>query len=127
MKVLLVDDIAAMRGLIKGFLKLCGYSVVEEAENGKQALLKIESEGDFDLIVTDLMMPTMNGFELVNLIRRQRRWDELLILVVSAETRKEDVMRAIQEGADAFIIKPFSVKTFREKIELLKSKRKGGI
>ncbi len=112
-----------MRGIVRALLKGSGHFNVEEAEDGVQALRILESTWDIDLVITDLNMPRLNGFELLRTIRRQQRWKNLPVLVITAEARKEDIVMASEQGAAGYIVKPFSVKTLQEKIALISRKQ----
>ncbi|MEZ5661331.1 MAG: chemotaxis response regulator CheY [Burkholderiaceae bacterium] len=115
MKFLVVDDFSTMRRIIRNLLKEAGYENVDEAENGAIALRKLQG-GDFEFVVSDINMPEMNGFELLEAIRADANLGKLPVLMVTAEARKEDIVRAAQSGASGYIVKPFTKATLEEKL-----------
>lgn len=115
MKFLVVDDFSTMRRIIRNLLKEAGFENVDEAENGAIALRKLQG-GDFEFVVSDINMPEMNGFELLEAIRADPAIGKLPVLMVTAEARKEDIVRAAQAGASGYIVKPFTKATLEEKV-----------
>jgi two-component system alkaline phosphatase synthesis response regulator PhoP/two-component system response regulator VicR len=105
-RILAVDDEPNIRRLIQVNLERQGYTV-EVAENGAQALEKIR-ESCPDLLVSDVMMPEMDGFELVANIRRDPTLENLPIIVLTAKTQDRDVMEGYKRGADMYLTKPFN-------------------
>ncbi len=115
-KILIVDDFATMRRIIKNFLKNMGYRDIYEAENGKEAM-KILSEGGFDIVLTDWNMPVMNGLELLQSIRASELHSHIPVLMLTAESKREQIVRAAQEGVNGYIVKPFNEITLKNKLE----------
>ena len=115
MKFLIVDDFSTMRRIIRSLLKEIGYGNADEAEDGEAALIKLRA-APFDFVVSDINMPKMNGFELLNSIRSDPSLKHLPVLMVTAEARKEDIMMAAQGGASGYIVKPFTKATLEEKL-----------
>jgi two-component system, chemotaxis family, chemotaxis protein CheY len=103
--VLTVDDSASMRALLKAALTSRGYDVVQ-AEDGLAALEWLESNS-VDVIVTDINMPRMDGFGLIEALRGQSRFRDCPILVLSTESSDEKKARARSAGATGWIVKPF--------------------
>ncbi len=116
MKFLVVDDFSTMRRIIKNLLRDIGYTDVVEAEDGKQALSQIKSS-QIDFVVTDWNMPNMTGLELLKEIRKEKGFDELPVLMVTAESRKEQIVEAAKSGVNGYIVKPFNAQTLREKLD----------
>jgi two-component system chemotaxis response regulator CheY len=117
-KILVVDDMAAMRKILKTLLAQLGYKNVDEAEDGKQALeILKQSPNKYGLVITDWNMPNMTGIELVQAIRSDENLKHLPILMVTAEAKKENVLMAIKAGVNNYIVKPFTAETLKEKIE----------
>ena len=116
MKFLIVDDFSTMRGIARGLLKEIGYNNAEEAEDGAVALGMLKSQ-KFDFIFSDINMPNMNGFELLSAIKKDDTLKHLPVLMVSADARKEDIVRAVQDGAAGYIVKPFTKATLQEKVQ----------
>jgi len=90
--------------MIKNYLEGSGYEV-ELAENGKKALNKLASDGHFDLIITDLEMPEMDGFELIKVLRSNPDYQNIPIIVVTALVGEEIRRRALELGANGYEIK----------------------
>ena len=116
MKFLLVADFSTMRRVLRGLLKEMGHADAEEAEDGAAALRMLRS-GSFDVVVSDIQMPVMNGFELLAAVKADEKLKHLPVLMVTAETRKEDILRAAKEGAAGYIVKPFTRATLEEKVQ----------
>lgn len=115
MKFLIVDDFSTMRRIVRGLLKEIGYNNAEEAEDGAVALGMLKNQR-FDFVVSDINMPNMNGFDLLAAIKKDDSLKYLPVLMVTAEARKEDIVRAAQEGAAGYIVKPFTKATLEEKV-----------
>ena len=121
MKFLIVDDFSTMRRIIRGLLKEIGYLNAEEAEDGVVALQMLRN-ASYDFVVSDINMPNMNGFELLTQIKKDETLRHLPVLMVTAEARKEDIVRAAQEGAAGYIVKPFTKATLEEKVQKIMQK-----
>ncbi len=115
MKFLIVDDFSTMRRIVRGLLKEIGYVNAEEAEDGAVALTMLKN-AKFDFVVSDINMPNMNGFDLLAAIKADAGLKHLPVLMVTAEARKEDIVRAAQDGAAGYIVKPFTKATLEEKV-----------
>ena len=121
MKFLIVDDFSTMRRIIRGLLKEIGYLNAEEAEDGVVALSMLRN-ANYDFVVSDINMPNMNGFDLLSQIKKDETLRHLPVLMVTAEARKEDIVRAAQEGAAGYIVKPFTKATLEEKVAKIMQK-----
>ena len=121
MKFLIVDDFSTMRRIVRGLLKEIGYNNAEEAEDGAVALNMLRN-AKFDFVVSDINMPNMNGFELLAAIKKDEGLKHLPVLMVTAEARKEDIVRAAQDGAAGYIVKPFTKATLEEKVQKIMQK-----
>ena len=115
MKFLIVDDFSTMRRIVRGLLKEIGYNNAEEAEDGVIALNMLKNN-KFDFVVSDINMPNMSGFDLLAAIKKEDSLKHLPVLMVTAEARKEDIVRAAQDGAAGYIVKPFTKATLEEKL-----------
>ncbi|MGN7874453.1 response regulator [Roseateles sp. 22389] len=122
---LVVDDFSTMRRIISGLLRELGFKKILEAEDGKAALrqleLSAESGEPVHFVLSDVNMPVMNGFQLLEALRTKPEGDQLRtipVLLVTAEGRKEDIIRAAQLGATGYIVKPFNKDTVGDKIHL---------
>ncbi|WP_163328267.1 response regulator [Desulfurobacterium thermolithotrophum] len=123
--ILVVDDMAAMRKILKTLLAQLGYKNVDEAEDGKQALeILKKNPTKYGLVITDWNMPNMTGIELVQEIRKDPELKNLPILMVTAEAKKENVLMAIKAGVNNYIVKPFTAETLKEKMEKIFSSLK---
>ena len=116
LNILVVDDSATMRRIIVNTLKRIGYNDIIEAEDGVDALAKLESEGEINFIVTDWNMPNMSGLEFVNKVREEQS-KEIPILMVTTRSIKEDIIEAMKAGVNSYIVKPFTPQTLKEKID----------
>jgi len=121
MRFLIVDDFSTMRRIVRNLLKEIGHVDADEAEDGAVALHKLRS-GRFDFVITDINMPNMNGFELLAAIKADASLKHLPVLMVTAETRREDIVAAAQGGAASYIVKPFTKATLEEKVNLIMKK-----
>ena len=115
LRILIVDDFSTMRRIVRNLLKEIGYNNADEAEDGAVALAKLKA-GNFNFVVSDLNMPNMNGFELLQNIRADAELKHLPVLLVTAEAMKEDIVTAAQMGANGDIVKPFTKATLEEKL-----------
>jgi len=118
MKALVVDDSRAMRTIIRTILKGIGYEVFE-AGHGVAALERLAEVGATDVALVDWNMPEMNGFELVQAVRRQRAYDGMRIVMVTTEAEVDQMMKALEAGANDYVMKPFTADVIREKMSLV--------
>ena len=116
MKVLVVDDFATMRRIVKGVLKQIGFSNIVEAEDGSAALEALKKE-KVGLIVSDWNMPKMTGLDLLKAVRADEGLKATPFIMVTAEGQKENVIEAVKAGVSNYIVKPFTPETFSEKLE----------
>jgi len=121
MKFLIVDDFSTMRRIVRGLLKEIGYNNAEEAEDGTVALNMLKS-AKYDFVVSDINMPNMNGFELLAAVKADDALKHIPVLMVTAEARKEDIVRAAKDGAAGYIVKPFTKATLEEKVQKIMQK-----
>lgn len=123
MKILVVDDFSTMRRIIKNILRELGYHNVEEAEDGAVAFEKLKG-GGFDFVVTDWNMPNMPGIDLLKAIRADESLMHIPVLMVTAESQKENVVQAVEAGVNNYIVKPFTATALKERIDLILEKAK---
>jgi len=121
MKFLIVDDFSTMRRIVRGLLKEIGYNNADEAEDGSVALNMLKNS-KYDFVVSDINMPVMNGFELLSAVKADESLKHLPVLMVTAEARKEDIVRAAKDGAAGYIVKPFTKATLEEKVQKIMQK-----
>ena len=118
---LIVDDFSTMRRIVRSLLKEMGHNTADEAEDGAVALSKLQN-GRYDFVITDINMPNMTGFDLLGAIRADDALKHLPVLMVTAEARKEDIVRAAQNGASGYIVKPFTKATLEDKLSKILKK-----
>jgi len=114
-QILLVDDQSSMRQLVKRQLESAGYSGIQEASSGVEALVKLDAS-QFDLVILDWTMPQMTGLEVLKQIRQKVAFKELKVMMLTAEGLKENVISAIQAGANGYVVKPFTLQTLIQKV-----------
>jgi two-component system chemotaxis response regulator CheY len=117
MKFLVVDDSPTMRRIVANSLQTLGVNNIVEAEDGKDAIAKLDAE-TFDFLITDWNMPNMNGLELTKYIRNDPgKYGEIPILMVTTRGLKQDVIEALQAKVNNYVIKPFTPPVLKEKID----------
>lgn len=123
-KVLMVDDEARMRKLVKDFLAIKGYKVIE-AEDGEQAVDIFFKEKDIGLVILDVMMPKMDGWEVLKTIRK---YSQVPVIMLTARSEEQDELQGFSLGVDEYISKPFSPKILVARVEaiLRRSNASGG-
>lgn len=118
-KALIVDDSRAMRMILSRTLAQCGFEVVQ-AVNGQDALGRMSAEGhSVQLVMVDWNMPELTGLELVQAIRKQPEFDRVRLLMVTTETETEQMVKALEAGADEYLMKPFTPESIEDKLRLL--------
>lgn len=115
MKILVVDDYPTMRRIVRNLLDQIGYKEVEEASNGAEAFEKIKASR-FDMVISDWNMEPMTGIELLREVRALPQTAQLPFIMVTAESKTENVVAAKQAGASQYIVKPFTAETLKAKI-----------
>ena len=115
MKVLVVDDFATMRRILRNILKQLGFTNISEADDGKTALKELQKE-KFDLVLCDWNMPEMSGLELLTAIRSDDQLKDLAFVMVTAEAQKENIVTAVKAGVNNYVVKPFTAETVSEKL-----------
>jgi two-component system chemotaxis response regulator CheY len=120
-RFLIVDDFSTMRRIVRNLLKEMGYNNAEEAGDGAIAFSMLKAT-KYDLVVCDINMPNMNGFELLKSIRADESMKGLPVLMVTAEAKKEDIVAAAQGGASGYIVKPFTKAILEEKVQKILQK-----
>ena len=117
MRALIVDDSRFVRGFIRGLLEEKGIEC-EEAGDGKAALDLVDTGKPFDLALVDWNMPVMNGFELLTAIRSAGH-NEMKVMMVTTEAENDFIVRALDAGADEYLMKPFDDEALNEKLVML--------
>ncbi|MGC8719167.1 MAG: response regulator [Thermodesulforhabdaceae bacterium] len=116
MTVLVVDDFATMRRIIRNILRDLEFKKILEAEDGTAAVDILKTQ-KVDLIISDWNMPKMTGLELLKWVRSNEDTKDIPFLMVTAEAQKENVIEAVKAKVSNYIVKPFTAQTLAEKIE----------
>ena len=117
MPILVVDDFRTMRRIVGGLLTQLGFKNIDEAEDGSSALSKIQTK-QFKLIISDWNMEPMSGFDLLQNIRASDNQviKALPFIMVTAESKPENIIKAKQAGVNNYIVKPFNAETLKTKM-----------
>ena len=118
MRVLIVDDSRAMRTILRTTLAELGHEVVE-AGNGQDGLELLRSRGPFDLALVDWNMPPLNGYEFVRAVRADAVNASMKLLMVTTEVETAQVAKALEAGANEYVMKPFTPDILKEKLDML--------
>ena len=113
MKVLVVDDFARMRRIVKKLLKQIGFTKIVEADDGTTALAVIKKQ-EIGLILADWNMPKMSGLELLKAVRSDESIENTPFVMVTAEAQKSAVLEAVQAGVSNYIVKPLTGDVIKE-------------
>jgi two-component system chemotaxis response regulator CheY len=116
MTVLIVDDYKTMLRIIRNLLKQIEFNNVDEAADGGEALAKLRA-GNYGLVISDWNMVPMTGLQLLQEVRADPRLKALPFIMVTAESKADNVVAAKQAGVSNYIVKPFNAETLRDKIE----------
>ncbi len=120
MKALVVDDSQSMRNIVKSALKKMDlFEEIQEAEDGMDALEKMEQAGPFDVVFLDWYMPRMEGFDCLVKIRANPKWDSTKVMMVTTENQQENIIRAVMAGANEYLMKPFTPEMLEEKVRMV--------
>ena len=115
-KILIVDDFATMRRILKNILKQLGFKNLVEADDGTTAWEALEGQ-KVDLIISDWNMPKMTGLELLKKVRASDGYKTTPFLMVTAEAQKQNVIEAVQAGVSNYVVKPFTAEAISDKLE----------
>jgi two-component system, chemotaxis family, chemotaxis protein CheY len=118
MLALVIDDSRAVRMIIGQILREIAIEVIE-AGNGVEALEQMKRHPDVELLLVDWNMPQMNGFDFVRAVRSERAYDSVRILMVTSESQLEQVNKALNAGANEYLMKPFNKDILVAKLNLL--------
>ncbi|MCM8812362.1 MAG: response regulator [Candidatus Omnitrophica bacterium] len=114
-KILVVDDSSTMRRIIKNTLQKIGFENSVEAENGIDALSKLKA-GGFNLILTDWNMPEMDGLTFVKSVRGSDTFKMIPVIMITTEAAKTEVVEALKQGVNDYIVKPFTPEALKAKV-----------
>ena len=116
MPILVVDDYSTMIRIIRNLLKQLGFENVDDANDGSAALAKMQAK-KYGLVISDWNMEPMTGLQLLQEVRADNKLKPLPFIMVTAESKTENVVAAKQAGVSNYIIKPFNADTLKKKIE----------
>jgi two-component system chemotaxis response regulator CheY len=116
MRALIIDDSRAMRALLGRMMGELGFETADAA-NGREGLEYLRTNGVPDLVLVDWNMPEMNGFEFVQVVRKNHDWDGMRVVMVTTETEMSRVVEALSLGLDAYVMKPFTKDSVVEQLE----------
>src|SRR5579862_4101917 len=118
MRALVVDDARAVRLIIGKILRELGLDVID-AGDGQEALEQLRRHPDVELVLVDWNMPVMNGLDFILAVRAQSNWNHVRIMMVTTETEAAQVSRALNAGANEYLMKPFTRDVLVAKLHLL--------
>ncbi|MGP0058248.1 MAG: response regulator [Beijerinckiaceae bacterium] len=116
MPILVVDDYQTMLRIIRNLLKQIGFENVDDALNGEEALAKINAKA-YGLIISDWNMEPMSGFQLLQKVRGDQKHSNIPFIMVTAESKTDNVVAARNAGVNHYIVKPFNAGTLKAKID----------
>jgi two-component system chemotaxis response regulator CheY len=116
MKILVVDDFATMRRIVKNILIQLGFKNITEADDGTTAIKVLQQE-KVDLIISDWNMPKMTGLEFLKEVRAEPSWAKTPFIMVTAEAQQDNIILAVKARVSQYIVKPFTADTLSEKIQ----------
>lgn len=116
MPILVVDDYKTMIRIIRNLLKQLGFDDVDEAADGSEALAKMRAK-KYGLVISDWNMEPMTGYELLKEVRADTALSKTPFIMVTAESKTENVIAAKKAGVDNYIVKPFNAQTLKSKID----------
>ena len=115
MQILIVDDYKTMLRIIRNLLKQLGFNNVDEAIDGSSALTKLRDK-DFGLVISDWNMEPMSGLQLLKEVRADVKLKEIPFIMITAESKSENVIAAKEAGVSNYIVKPFNAATLKGKL-----------
>ncbi len=119
MRALVIDDSRATRLILRNTLKELGFDDIHDAANGEEALRELENMEQPDLMLVDWNMPQMNGYEFVCAVRQKGEYAQVPLMMVTTETEMEQVVKALEAGANEYVMKPFTKEMIAEKLAIL--------
>lgn len=115
-KILVVDDSSLMRNFAKNSLEILKFNNITEAGDGAEALTKLKKE-KFDLILSDLHMPNMDGLELLRAVRNDSHLKEIPFIIMTLDEKKDRLIEAVKEGLDDYLMKPVTAGALEIKLK----------
>jgi two-component system chemotaxis response regulator CheY len=120
MRALVLDDSKTMRTIISKVLNEVGIEVLQ-ASNGREALDRLRQNEGIELALVDWNMPEMNGIDFIQAVRAEKNWDRIRLMMVTAETELDQVDKAMEMGANEYVMKPFTKEALLEKLQSLRA------
>jgi len=117
-RAMVIDDSRAIRLILGKMLKELGFEVVD-AENGAMAMDRLKACEKVDIALVDWNMPEMNGYEFVCAVRKDEAYKDLPLMMVTTETDMSQVIKALEAGANEYVMKPFTKEMITEKLTLM--------
>jgi two-component system chemotaxis response regulator CheY len=118
-RALVIDDSKAIRLILGRIVKQIGFDVLE-AGNGLEALEQLKNaDSNIDLALVDWNMPEMNGYEFVCAVRENPKYNDLLLMMVTTETEMSQVVKALEAGANEYLMKPFTKEMIMDKLNVM--------
>lgn len=124
-KAMVIDDSKAIRRILSTTLTELGWQV-SEANNGRDALTKLSQQSAPSLILVDWNMPEMNGLDFIREVRHDGRFEETKLMMVTTETQVDQIMSALEAGANEYVMKPFTKDVIADKLRILGFDAEGG-
>jgi two-component system chemotaxis response regulator CheY len=115
---MVIDDSSAMRLILGRIMRSLGFDVVD-APNGAEAIARLQSGVLPDIALVDWNMPVMDGLAFVNAVRREEKWRQITLMMVTTESEQSQIVRALAAGAHEYVIKPFTPDAIADKLALL--------
>jgi two-component system chemotaxis response regulator CheY len=117
-RALVIDDSKALRAIVGKLVKGLGFEVFE-AGNGREGLEQLKAKGAVDLSLVDWNMPDMNGIEFIRAVRAQEQYNEMKVMVITTQTEIDHVTKALESGANEYLMKPFTRDALLGKLQML--------
>jgi two-component system chemotaxis response regulator CheY len=117
-RALIVDDSKALRAIVAKLVKGLGFEVLE-AGNGREGLEQLKSKGTVEISLVDWNMPDMNGIEFIRAVRAQDEYNAMKLMVITTQTEIEHITKALESGANEYLMKPFTRDALLVKLQML--------
>lgn len=118
MRALVIDDSRAMRAILRKILRELDFEVAE-AGHGREGLDRLQQCGKLHLVLVDWNMPEMNGLKFVQTVRADHAYDDVRLMMVTTESETSQVVKALEAGANEYVMKPFTKDVIREKLAIM--------
>ena len=118
MNAIVIDDSKAVRSILTNFLEELGFEVTQ-AGDGEEALEQLKRNGETTVAMVDWNMPNMDGYDFIRAVRSNQAYDSTRLVMVTTETEMSQVTKALDAGADEYVMKPFTKEMIVEKLDML--------